>query len=103
MGSNRHFDNEKSSNSDTVILTAAYHSVRQQPTSHLLAVAALLPMFPNNAFSVAMIYHSMDVQAVVRTERSIPGRDTSFVSSSETHKTYCVPGRLLMWTSLKPP
>ncbi|CAB4011701.1 Hypothetical predicted protein [Paramuricea clavata] len=55
-----HLDNENS-NSDTVISWAAYHSVSQQPSYHLPAVSALLPLFPDNAKSMAMIAHTMDV------------------------------------------
>ena len=55
-----HLDDENS-NSNTVISWAAYHSVNQQSSSHLPAVSALLPLFPDNAKSVAIIAHAMDV------------------------------------------
>lgn len=56
-----HIDNGNQVNQDTRISWAAYHSANQQPSSHLPAVSALLPLFPDNAKSAAMITHAMDV------------------------------------------
>lgn len=54
-----HVDNRCNTNKD--ISWAAFYSKRQEPSSHLPAVFALLPLLPDNGKSVGTIAHKMDV------------------------------------------
>ncbi|KAJ7391217.1 hypothetical protein OS493_019348 [Desmophyllum pertusum] len=46
---------------DDYLSWAGFHASRQPPSTHTTAIIALLPMFLENAHSVAMILHSMNV------------------------------------------
>ena len=54
-------------NDNTNLSWAAYHANRQESAGVLPVITALLPLFPDDSKSVAMIRHSMDVirQAVI--------------------------------------
>ncbi|EDO40140.1 predicted protein [Nematostella vectensis] len=53
-------------NKDSTVSAASFHANIQSHSSHLPAISTLLPLFPDNAKSVAMITHAMNViQAAV--------------------------------------
>ena len=46
---------------DDYLSWAGFHASRQPPSAHTPAIISLLPMFLENAHSVAMILHAMNV------------------------------------------